>query len=256
MPTSYPALTSLPRYAHVLLDLNGTFMFDYDRFGPGADFGATYASLGYDALAVGEAQRHVRAAYDYMAARYVDPAFYHDFPTVDAALIATGASVLPKGARQELIEAFERHEIGHVPEAHASAVKRLARHGPISVISNLWSPPALWIRTLAGLGLSAKTSADQTQAFEHLVFSSDGASIKPHPAIFRRALDAVGCRAEDALYIGDSFRCDVMGAHGVGMDALWLHGATPIPSDLPPRTYLASDLVAFVTGLIGARNDD
>ncbi len=45
---------------------------------------------------------------------------------------------------------------------------------------------------------------------------------KPHPAIFQQALEALHARPERALHIGDSYQSDVLGARGVGMDALWL----------------------------------
>ncbi len=45
---------------------------------------------------------------------------------------------------------------------------------------------------------------------------------KPQPAIFRRALNELGCEPGRAIHIGDSYPADVLGARGVGMDALWL----------------------------------
>ncbi len=45
---------------------------------------------------------------------------------------------------------------------------------------------------------------------------------KPHPAIFHRALRELGCDPARAIHIGDSYSADVLGARGVGMDALWL----------------------------------
>ena len=36
----------LDQFSVLLLDMNGTFMFGHDRFGPDEDYFATYASLG------------------------------------------------------------------------------------------------------------------------------------------------------------------------------------------------------------------
>jgi len=42
-------------------------------------------------------------------------------------------------------------------------------------------------------------------------------SCKPHPAIFRQALAALKVEPVDALFVGDSVDCDVVGANRVGM---------------------------------------
>lgn len=63
---------------------------------------------------------------------------------------------------------------------------------------------------------------------------------KPNPTFFRMALDRSGVGPADALMVGDSYRADVRGAWGAGMDALWLHRSEgsitpvdePIPSDV------------------------
>ncbi len=82
-------MSLLERYPVVLLDMNGTFMFGQDRFGPGEDFAATYRILGGRALAHGEVERAVRAACDSLASDYQNPAKYDDFPQVaDVLLIA------------------------------------------------------------------------------------------------------------------------------------------------------------------------
>jgi putative hydrolase of the HAD superfamily len=48
---------------------------------------------------------------------------------------------------------------------------------------------------------------------------------KPDPAIFRMALEQVGCAASEAMYVGDSFEKDIVGAHATGLRTAWLVGA-------------------------------
>lgn len=48
---------------------------------------------------------------------------------------------------------------------------------------------------------------------------------KPNPAFFEVALDRAGVLPGEALMVGDSYRADVRGAWGAGMDALWLDRA-------------------------------
>jgi putative hydrolase of the HAD superfamily len=47
--------------------------------------------------------------------------------------------------------------------------------------------------------------------------------MKPHPSIFRAALDLLDVPAADALMVGDSVSQDVEGALAVGMRAALLH---------------------------------
>ena len=59
---------------------------------------------------------------------------------------------------------------------------------------------------------------------------------KPNPEFFRLALEAAGVAPADGLMVGDSYRADVRGAWGAGMDALWLdrhEGMSITPSDEP-----------------------
>ena len=234
-------LTSLRAYRHVMLDMNGTFLFDFDNFGPEQDFGASYASLGYASVSPAEAHRRVRAAYDYMAPRYEDPAFYADFPTVAEALRATAGRVLAKAELGELVDTFARHELGRLPDEHAAAIQRLSAMRPLSVLSNLWAPPARWEASLTRCGLR--------QNFVQMVYSCEGRHIKPHPAIFEWALNGLGLAPSEVLYVGDSYRCDVGGARAAGLDVVWLHGERPVPPTLPPGVYAAPDLVSWISAL-------
>jgi putative hydrolase of the HAD superfamily len=54
------------------------------------------------------------------------------------------------------------------------------------------------------------------------VSSLDHGYLKPHPSIFRVALDRMGVHAGDAVMVGDSLAHDVIGARQVGMRAVLL----------------------------------
>ena len=55
--------------------------------------------------------------------------------------------------------------------------------------------------------------------------------VKPDPRIFQSALDELGVRAADAVFVGDSLPRDMAGARAMGMRHIWLAGdaapATP-----------------------------
>ncbi len=53
-------------------------------------------------------------------------------------------------------------------------------------------------------------------AFDHQVYSRDFGWMKPHPSIFRDALDAVGVAPERSVMIGDRLSVDIAGARALG----------------------------------------
>jgi putative hydrolase of the HAD superfamily len=71
------------------------------------------------------------------------------------------------------------------------------------------------------------------------VLPSGGVGVaKPNPAFFRMALERAAVAADEALMVGDSYRADVRGAWGAGMDAAWLDRhegirITPVDEPLP-----------------------
>jgi putative hydrolase of the HAD superfamily len=57
---------------------------------------------------------------------------------------------------------------------------------------------------------------------------------KPHPAIFHQALEQMGLPADRALYVGDSYQHDVLGARAASLDAVLLdRDGTSVDADCP-----------------------
>jgi putative hydrolase of the HAD superfamily len=71
-------------------------------------------------------------------------------------------------------------------------------------------------RNMAGaldeLGLSAKLDV--------VVTSQDAGATKPKPEIFRFALQKAGLEPDEAIYVGDQYEIDVLGAKSVGMKGI------------------------------------
>lgn len=76
---------------------------------------------------------------------------------------------------------------------------------------------------------------------DELVTSEETGFIKPDPGIFRVALERIGCCAEEAVMVGDSWKSDVLGARQAGIRAIWLN-RTGIAC---PDPELARELLAF-----------
>lgn len=72
-------------------------------------------------------------------------------------------------------------------------------------------------------------------AVDTMVVSARVGARKPHPRMFSTVLTGCGVSAEDALFVGDSWDCDVVGPLAVGMGAVhvWRAGAGT-EADAPP----------------------
>jgi putative hydrolase of the HAD superfamily len=79
------------------------------------------------------------------------------------------------------------------------------------------------------LGLVSNTGRDLLEFVAHhgldvdaVVSSGSHGKIKPHPTIFRAALERLGVEPQDAAMVGDSVEDDVEGARALGMQAFLL----------------------------------
>jgi putative hydrolase of the HAD superfamily len=66
--------------------------------------------------------------------------------------------------------------------------------------------------TLDKLGLTAR--------LDIIVTSQDAGFTKPKPQIFQYALNKVGVQPADAVYVGDQYQVDIIGAQGAGMQGI------------------------------------
>jgi putative hydrolase of the HAD superfamily len=230
-------MSFLSRYRVILLDMNGTFMFGHDRLGPGKDFAATYAGLGGTRLDPDEVRRAVLTCCGSLARDYEDPARHDEFPSVVEAL-AAAAPGLPEADLRTLEEVIAQHELGRVPDAHAAFLRQLAGTHRLAVVSNLWSRKGPWLAEFERAGIA--------RLFSSLVFSSDGRTITPSPALFRRALAELGADATEAVYVGDSLRCDVRGAKAAGPG--W--GRVPPAAHPASRSGVEERLVRGAAGVV------
>ena len=67
--------------------------------------------------------------------------------------------------------------------------------------------------------------------FKKIILSEDIGVMKPYPEIFHFALSATQSELKESLMIGDSWKADITGANGVGMDQVFynVEGRTEFP---------------------------
>jgi HAD superfamily hydrolase (TIGR01549 family) len=169
-------------------------------------------------------------------------------PTLAAgAAAAARAMEAPRGTDRERASAYLEAlflEAG-VPAQRLGEVR--ARLTELHTERHLWSGVAEGtldvLRRLRGAGLrlgivsnsdgrveEALSAAGLRACFDVVIDSALVGVEKPDPAIFRAALDALEVPAEQALYVGDLYEVDVVGARRAGMPAVLLAPAgTPRP---------------------------
>jgi putative hydrolase of the HAD superfamily len=86
---------------------------------------------------------------------------------------------------------------------------------PLGIISNTTNPPFMkdYERKLLGLD----------PYFEFSIYSSGVPYRKPHPSIFKLAVDRLQLKEHEILYVGDDPMNDVAGAQKAGMQAVWVN---------------------------------
>lgn len=93
----------------------------------------------------------------------------------------------------------------------------------VLVTNTLWRGDAEVRRDWERFGLS--------DAIDQVVSSHSCGWEKPHPAIFRRALELSATRPEEAVMVGDRLRQDIWGAKRLGIRAIWRRPLAGDPQD-------------------------
>ncbi len=123
-------------------------------------------------------------------------------------------------------------------EGARELIERLATAGiPTAILTNGWNPLQQRKATLIG--------------YQGPVLVSDDLGIrKPNPQAFMALADALGLTPDQMLYVGDTPETDIVGALGVGMQAIWFDWEQrPYAENLPRPTHVIhalSELDALV----------
>lgn len=113
---------------------------------------------------------------------------------------------------EELYDRFARPESWRLFPDTLPVLQALKKRGKIlGIVSN-------WDSRLFGLceGLGLKPYLD------FILASAVVGAAKPHPKIFKEALERAGVKPPEALHVGDSLEDDVKGAEGAGIHAVFL----------------------------------
>ncbi len=101
--------------------------------------------------------------------------------------------------------------------------------------------------------VEALDAAGITDAFDVLASSAWIGARKPHPRVYRHVIDELGVAPEDALFVGDTWRCDVDGPRAAGLRPVYVRRphlaadrTAPPDHDLHDDVHRATDLTALL----------
>lgn len=77
-----------------------------------------------------------------------------------------------------------------------------------------------------------------------LVASEEVIDTKPKSAAFELALQKSGCTKDEVIFLGDSFKADMVGGENFGIDTIWMNkDDKPIPEDMAVKPdYIIKDI--------------
>jgi putative hydrolase of the HAD superfamily len=110
----------------------------------------------------------------------------------------------------ELHRALSRRRLNLYPDV-GKALADLGRRYALGVITDAQSAYAR--PELAAVGLDG--------VFDPVIVSGDYGYRKPDPRLFATALEVLGLRPDQAIYVGNDMYCDIFGAQQAGMRAVF-----------------------------------
>lgn len=116
----------------------------------------------------------------------------------------------------------DRYRAGRMPIDGAVALLGLVRaHARVGVVSN----------NLLEEQRDKLRFCKLDRFIDVLVVSEEAGVSKPHPYIFKLALERLECAAADVVMVGDSWAADVVGAQAAGIRPIWFNpDGTPAPT--------------------------
>lgn len=146
-----------------------------------------------------------------------------------------------------LAESLRRIHMGRVrevtwaPAPRIDAMKRIARHLRVGLISNFDDSET---------GHLIMHDTGIRELFDAVIISADTGYRKPNPLIFKKILDLMGLAPADILFVGDTPLDDVAGSKGVGMHSAWIRTRDrELPEGIPAPDIVISDLAELPDAL-------
>ncbi len=146
-------------------------------------------------------------------------------------LVGEGYWKVEEAGRQEKAEAVAQYCYGYVWQVlrvSRPVVEALSQRYPLVLVSNFYG------------NLHSVLRDFRMEYFKGVIESAVVGVRKPDPAIFRLGIEALHCRAGETVVVGDSYGKDIVPAHALGCQTVWMKGRgwsdEPVDETLPTWT--------------------
>jgi len=219
----------VPHIRAVLFDLGGTLV-DERNYAGWSDL-ARRCSLDIDADALAHSFLEVEREFDERPPRWsaaeVRVHFWRETLTR-----ATGREI-PQPTAERFLSAVQTTDDQPFPlysDARRCLERLRAERRKLGIVSNSTSEARV---------RSILDRAGIVEFFERVVSSGTEGVAKPDPAIFRRAVERLEVRSDEAFYVGNLANTDARAARAAGLHAVWLNReGTGLGTDPPEITSL------------------
>jgi 2-haloalkanoic acid dehalogenase type II len=216
----------------VLFDFGGT-LYDYATLEPAereslVDL-ARWAGIEAEPIVIQRAHREAmrRVFRDYLSRRfYLHRDLFRD--AVVGMLESLGAAADPADLDRYRATQWRRHarDFALRPGVIETLEAMRERGLHLGIVSNIDDEQLVHLLEIARLG----------SYFDSTLSSEQVQSCKPDRVIFEEALRRAGCKADEALFVGDTLLQDIAGANQVGLRSVLLwHREDKEPPDTEPR---------------------
>ncbi len=145
---------------------------------------------------------------------------------------AWAASEADRAAKSEAIARYCYDFVLEILKVSRPVVEGLSRRYPLVLVSNFYG------------NISAVLQDFRLQYFQSVIESSVVGVRKPDPQIFRLGVEALGFEPQEVVVVGDSFSKDIVPAHSLGCQTVWMRGKgwgeEEIDESLP--TWILTDI--------------
>jgi len=166
---------------------------------------------------------------------------------------AHGAELLLARWLQERVPALAAQSVDDVENRIWSAVVTLVPRPDVAKVLARLDADAVAMAAISNAAFSGRILTAELHrhglapCFRFVLSSADVGARKPASAIFHRAIDELGVRADEAWFIGDTVDEDVAGALSVGLHPiLFASGAASHLARLPPMVPVVQNWAEFL----------
>lgn len=163
-----------------------------------------------------------------------EPAFWHNYSLRH--LQALGCTIeqaeeLAPQVHQHMADNYEPDDVV-LPDTKQTLKEMHAAGYTLGVVTNRSEPVHEYIEEI-----------DLGHYFDFTLAGGEIKSWKPKPDIFHAALERAGATAEEAIYVGDNFYADILGARSAGIQPVLLDPHNHFPDADCPVIHKLSELV-------------